>query len=59
MALTAYASGEMARRLPITGSGDELDRVAVSVNTVLDRLSALMETTRQITTDAAHDLKTR
>jgi signal transduction histidine kinase len=58
VALTAYASGEMSRRLPITGSGDELDRVAESVNNVLDRLSALMETTRQITTDAAHDLKT-
>jgi signal transduction histidine kinase len=58
VALTAYASGDMARRLPITGSGDELDRVAGSVNVVLDRLSALMETTRQITTDAAHDLKT-
>ena len=58
LALTAYASGEMSRRLPITGSGDELDRVALSVNTVLDRLAALMETTRQITIDAAHDLKT-
>ena len=58
LALTAYASGEMSRRLPITGSGDELDRVALSVNIVLDRLAALMETTRQITIDAAHDLKT-
>jgi len=58
LALTAYASGEMSRRLPIAGSGDELDRVALSVNTVLDRLAALMETTRQITIDAAHDLKT-
>jgi signal transduction histidine kinase len=58
VALTAYASGEMSRRLPITGSGDELDRVAVSVNAVLDRLAGLIETTRQITTDAAHDLKT-
>ncbi len=58
VALTAYASGDMARRLPITGSGDELDRVALSVNAVLDRLAALMETTRQITIDAAHDLKT-
>jgi signal transduction histidine kinase len=28
------------------------------VNVVLDRLAALMETTRQITIDAAHDLKT-
>jgi len=58
VALTAYASGELSRRLPVTGSGDELDRVSQSVNTVLDRLSALMETTRQITIDAAHDLKT-
>jgi signal transduction histidine kinase len=58
VALTAYASGEMSRRLPVAGSGDELDRVALSVNAVLDRLSALMETTRQITIDAAHDLKT-
>jgi signal transduction histidine kinase len=58
VALTAYAGGEMSRRLPITGSGDELDRVALSVNAVLDRLAALMETMRQITIDAAHDLKT-
>jgi signal transduction histidine kinase len=58
VALSAYASGEMSRRLPVTGSGDELDRLAQSVNTVLDRLAALMETTRQITIDAAHDLKT-
>jgi signal transduction histidine kinase len=58
VALTAYASGQMSRRLPVTGSGDELDRVALSVNAVLDRLAALMETTRQITIDAAHDLKT-
>jgi signal transduction histidine kinase len=58
VALTAYASGELSRRLPVTSSGDELDRVALAVNHVLDRLSALMETTRQITTDAAHDLKT-
>jgi signal transduction histidine kinase len=58
VALNAYASGDMARRLPLTGSGDELDRVSSSVNVVLDRLSALIETTRQITTDAAHDLKT-
>jgi signal transduction histidine kinase len=58
VALAAYASGELSRRLPLTGSGDELDRVSFSVNAVLDRLSALMETTRQITIDAAHDLKT-
>ncbi len=58
IALSAYAAGEMSRRLPVAGSGDELDRMAISVNTVLDRLAVLIETTRQITIDAAHDLKT-
>ena len=57
-ALTAYASGDMSRRLPVSGSGDELDRMATAVNAVLDRLAAVLETTRQVTTDAAHDLKT-
>jgi signal transduction histidine kinase len=58
VALAAYASGDMHSRLPIEGSGDELDRMAASMNTVLDRLAVLIETTRQITSDAAHDLKT-
>jgi signal transduction histidine kinase len=57
-ALRVYAAGELSRRLPVAGSGDELDRLAIAVNAVLDRLSSLMETTRQIAADAAHDLKT-
>jgi signal transduction histidine kinase len=57
-ALTAYGRGELARRLPIAGTGDELDRMGLAVNVVLDRMSILMETTRQVTTDVAHDLKT-
>jgi signal transduction histidine kinase len=32
--------------------------MARAVNAVLDRMSVLMETTRQVTTDVAHDLKT-
>jgi signal transduction histidine kinase len=57
-ALNAYASGDMSRRLPVVGSGDELDRMALAVNAVLDRLAAVIEATRQVTADAAHDLKT-
>jgi signal transduction histidine kinase len=56
--LSACASGEISRRLPVAGSGDELDRMSLAVNAVLDRLASLMETTRQITADIAHDLKT-
>jgi signal transduction histidine kinase len=57
-ALGAYALGDMSRRLPVSRSGDELDRVARGVNAVLDRLSTVMETTRQVSADVAHDLKT-
>jgi len=57
-ALASYAGGAMSTRLPLTGSGDELDRMALAVNAVLDRVAALIETIRQVTTDAAHDLKT-
>jgi signal transduction histidine kinase len=57
-ALAAYGSGDMSRRLPVGKSGDELDRVARGVNTVLDRLATVMETTRQVSADVAHDLKT-
>jgi signal transduction histidine kinase len=57
-ALSACAAGEISRRLPVAGSGDELDRMSRAVNAVLDRLALLMETNRQITADIAHDLKT-
>jgi signal transduction histidine kinase len=56
--LTAYASGELSRRLPVSRAGDEIDRMARGVNTLLDRIAGLMEATRQVTADAAHDLKT-
>ena len=57
-ALTAYAAGDMSRRLPLSGSGVELDRMALAVNGVLDRRAAVIETARQVTADAAPDLKT-
>jgi signal transduction histidine kinase len=57
-ALAAYGSGKTSVRLPVTGINDELDRMALAVNGLLDRVAALIETIRQITVDAAHDLKT-
>ena len=57
-ALAAYGSGKTSIRLPLTGANDELDRMALAVNRVLDRVAVLIETIRQITIDAAHDLKT-
>ena len=51
-------SGELGRRLPTTDRKDEFDDLAVRLNTMLDRIHALMENLRQVSTDIAHDLRT-
>ncbi len=50
--------GDLGRRIPVTGSGDEFDHLAASLNAMLDRIQALMDGLRQVSTDIAHDLRT-
>jgi len=50
--------GNLARRMPVNGSNDEFDHLATSLNTMLDRTEALMESVRQVSNDIAHDLRT-
>lgn len=50
--------GELSARIPLLGRGDDLDQLSLDVNEALDRLSASVESMRQISTDIAHDLKT-
>ena len=38
-------AGDLSGRLPIAGTGDELDRLAENVNAMLERIEALMEGT--------------
>jgi signal transduction histidine kinase len=61
-AMTAAAEGiidgDLARRIPAGGSDDDLDRLAATFNRTLDRIAALMESLRQVSTDIAHDLRT-
>jgi signal transduction histidine kinase len=54
----AITKGDASARMPLTKAGDEFDRLSVSLNTMLDRNAALMESQRQITNDIAHDLRT-
>ena len=54
----AITKGDATARMPMTKSGDEFDRLSLSLNTMLDRNAALMESQRQITNDIAHDLRT-
>jgi signal transduction histidine kinase len=54
----AIMSGELAKRLPLSGSNDELDRLATSLNTMLDRIGDLMTGLKEVSDNIAHDLKT-
>lgn len=54
----AIIDGDLARRMPQRGTGDEFDRLAGSLNRMLDRISDLLESLRQVSTDVAHDLRT-
>jgi signal transduction histidine kinase len=57
MAHTIMA-GDLAGRLPIAGTGDELDRLAENVNAMLERIEALMGGLKEVSDNIAHDLKT-
>ena len=50
-------SGDLSRRAPVVGSGDEFDRLSERLNAMLDRLEHLMMTTRHAGDAIAHDLR--
>lgn len=54
----AIIQGDLARRVPVRGTGDDLDRLASTLNRMLDRIGALMDSLRQVSSDVAHDLRT-
>jgi signal transduction histidine kinase len=51
-------AGDLTRRLPVSGSGDELDRLAEGLNEMLGRIAELMEGLREVSDNIAHDLRT-
>jgi signal transduction histidine kinase len=50
--------GDLSKRVPTRGGGDEMEQLAVNLNAMLDRIQALMESLKQVSDDIAHDLKT-
>jgi len=50
--------GDLTGRLPIAGTGDELDRLAGNLNDMLERIEALMRGLKEMSDNIAHDLKT-
>lgn len=54
----AIMAGDLSERIPQNGSGDELDRLSMNLNTMLARIESLMNGLREVTDNIAHDLKT-
>ncbi|CUS43084.1 MAG: HAMP domain-containing sensor histidine kinase [Pseudomonadota bacterium] len=54
----AIIGGDLTRRMPTDGSGSEFDQVSTTLNRMLDRIAALLENLRQVSSDVAHDLRT-
>ena len=50
--------GDLTGRLPVAGAGDEFDRLATNLNTMLARIAELNEGLKQVSDNIAHDLKT-
>ena len=57
-AAQAIIDGDLGRRIPLRGAGDDLDALGATFNRMLDRISALMDSLRQVSNDIAHDLRT-
>jgi signal transduction histidine kinase len=51
-------AGNLSGRLPVAGTGDEIDRLALNVNAMLDRIEGLMRGFKEVSDNVAHDLKT-
>src|SRR5215510_9397684 len=60
MASTAdvIIAGDLSQRIPTRGTNDNFDRLSATLNLMLDRIQALMESLRQVSNDIAHSLKT-
>lgn len=48
----------LERRIAVEGTGDELDRLAETLNGMLARLEAAFQELRRLSADAAHELRT-
>ncbi len=54
----AIMGGDLSLRLPVSGSGDEIDRLAAGLNDMLARIGELMAGLREVSDNIAHDLRT-
>jgi len=51
-------TGGLAGRVPLAGTGDELDRLVQNLNAMLERMQVLMAGMKEVSDNIAHDLRT-
>ncbi|MGE3476643.1 MAG: ATP-binding protein [Rhodospirillaceae bacterium] len=51
-------SGDLSKRVPVSRRNDELSRLSVSINSMLDQIERLMRGMQQVSESVAHDLRT-
>ena len=51
-------AGSLSQRLPVSGSGDELDMLARIVNRMLGEIERLLQEVKSVSDNIAHDLRT-
>lgn len=54
----AIIDGDLGQRIPLRGSGDDLDRLAETLNRMLERIETLLTSVREASNNIAHDLRT-
>jgi heavy metal sensor kinase len=54
----AITAGNLSRRLLVPRTGDEVQRLSETLNSMLERLEGAFRQTRQFTADASHELRT-
>lgn len=54
----AIMEGDLAARIPVRGTHDEIDQLIDNLNAMLARIQQLMDGLRQVSSDIAHDLRT-
>lgn len=55
---SAIGQGDLSRRVPLSGADDDFDRLAETLNAMLDRVGILMDGVREVSNAIAHDLRT-
>ena len=56
--VSAIMAGDLRRRLPASGAGDELDTLSQTINGMLDHIERLIHGISDVSNSIAHDLRT-